>query len=145
MCVLATATALSACSGAAPRPDPAPERAPPADVTPRAAAPGRDAGPPLTEAEARAILFDAFRRAGYRIRHDVRVREDGLDVTLDGLDPERGVGYEYIAVEERGTDISDQERRLLREHYPRVLILDAAPEPELEERIRAFLAGIDPT
>lgn len=52
-----------------------------------------DAGPTLTEAQARALMAERFRAAGLRIRQDVPVG----GVTLDGADPQKKIGYEYVA------------------------------------------------
>jgi hypothetical protein len=63
---------------------------------------------------------------------------------LDGYDPERGVGYEYIASEERGTDLSRQEKLDL-EDEPDILVLSGGTLEELEARALDFLAGLNPS
>src|SRR5690606_24942171 len=82
---------------------------------------------PMTEAAARSLLAERFRAAGFRVRYDVLVDRAGLyAVTLDGYDPEAEVGFEYIAEEERDTDIIAGERAALaRDGARRVLVLDA--------------------
>lgn len=127
--------ALAACSGGAGATRALP---PPEDAAPPAidAAPSIDATPPISEAAARALLADRFRAAGFRIRFDVRV-DVGDGVTLDGFDPEREVGYEYVAVEERGTDLSDAERAQLASW--RVLVIDAADEATVAAAADTFL------
>jgi hypothetical protein len=50
----------------------------------------------LTEAEGCALLQVRFSEAGYAIQEHVAFKEDGVEVTLDGFDPEARVGYEYL-------------------------------------------------
>lgn len=102
-----------------------------------------DLGPPVSEAEARVILGEYFRNAGYRVRYDVHVAREGqFELTVDGYDPEARVGFEYIAPAERNTDVTADERtRLARDTTHRILILDAMARPVLEQRAGAFLAG----
>jgi hypothetical protein len=92
--------------------------------------------------EARALLSARFRSAGLRVLHDVRVSEPGFDITLDGYDPERGVGFEYIAPAEQGTDIDADERRALSTSKRAILILDAAGEQRVSGAADAFLASL---
>jgi agmatine/peptidylarginine deiminase len=87
------------------------------------------------------LLDRLFRDAGLRIANDRQLRTADWEFTLDGYDPEQGVGYEYIAAEERGTDISDAEAVLLRAN-PRILVLEGGTLDELETRARAFLADL---
>ena len=54
----------------------------------------------IGETEARAILADAFRRAGYRILYDVEFANAERLLAIDGFDPRKKVGYEYIASDE---------------------------------------------
>ena len=104
---------------------------------------GAPSAPPATETVARALLFDAFRAAGYRIRFDVAVRAPGFSFTVDGYDPASRVGYEYIAADERDTDLSSAEQTALAAagEY-RILILEAAAPEALAEPIRLFLASL---
>jgi len=90
--------------------------------------------------EARLLLSRLFRDAGFRVVHDVRVNFDGAAVTADGWDPERGVGFEYIATEEQGTDVTEIERAAVRaSDSHRLLILDSMGAEPIEQRARAFL------
>jgi hypothetical protein len=106
--------------------------------------PPLDAGPPLGEVEARLVAADRFRRAGFRIRQDVRITRPGAyDVTLDGWDPQRRVGYEYIAPEEVGLDLDAAERAALaRDASLQVLILDRTTRDETLALIEAFLRDL---
>jgi hypothetical protein len=97
-----------------------------------------DAGPDVTEAQARAVMARAFRAAGLRIREDLVV----AGVTLDGGDPARKVGYEYVAVEERGLDMTPQARKALAaEDGWRVLIVEATDAAGLRARVDAFVSA----
>ena len=113
------------------------------------------AGPPLTEAVARALLAKRFRAAGFRIRDDVRVRSESptaalgdadpsFDLTVDGYDPEAKVGFEYIDPAEVGSDLLAEERAALgRENSgPRILILDPAPQSRILEQADEFLRSV---
>jgi hypothetical protein len=102
---------------------------------PRAVRPRAGAGPALdrdrtalTEAAARALLAERFRAAGFRVRYDVQVARDGaFALTVDGYDPARRVGFEYVAEAEAGVDLDPDERTALaRDHAQRILIIDAA-------------------
>jgi hypothetical protein len=96
---------------------------------------------PASEAVARAILAERFRAAGFRIRHDVAVaRPDGFALTVDGYDPQARLGFEYVAVSERDTDLDALERAALESDSEyRILVLDAAPVADIEERAGSFL------
>ena len=103
-----------------------------------------DAQPPLaTEAEARALLARQFRLAGFRIREDVTITAPRFHVTLDGLDPARGVGYEYIASNEIDSDLTAQEARALAaDERSLVLVLLPVDPVQLQRRAAAFLAQV---
>lgn len=100
--------------------------------------------PPASEMVARALLAEQFRRAGYRVRYDVTVGEPGrFEFTVDGYDPEARVGYEYIALEERETDLVESElRALANESDYRILVLDAAAPEALTGLAEAFLDAL---
>jgi len=101
------------------------------------------AGPALTEVAARLLLSERFRAAGFRIRNDVAVAGEGYELTADGYDPDRGVGYEYIATEEVGTDLVDAERVALgRDSERHVLVLGPCDEASLRRSADAFLGGL---
>ncbi len=114
------------------------ERAPTPQPTLRAdAAPGRDAapappdaGPTLTEAQARAFIAERFRAAGLRIRQDVPVG----GVTLDGADPQEHIGYEYVAE----GDVAGAPKV---EGWS-ILIIEATDVTQLTTRVDAFLSEL---
>jgi hypothetical protein len=117
--------------------------APPPPGGPDAAAPAVDERAPLDEASARVALAARFRAAGLRIREDVRLAGTGYELTVDGFDPERGVGYEYDAAGERGSDLGDGEAdALARDPALRILVLAACAPPELEAQAARFLAAL---
>ncbi len=124
--------ALAACGGGSG------ERAPtPRPALPAAAAPGPDAarvppdaGPTLTEAVARALLAERFRAAGLRIRQDVPVG----GVTLDGADPQKQIGYEYVA--EGEVDAAPKADGWS------ILVIAATDVAQLTARVDAFLSGL---
>jgi len=53
----------------------------------------------MDERSGRAILHARFTAAGLAIEEDVRFTEEGVEVVLDGYDPARRIGYEYITTE----------------------------------------------
>jgi hypothetical protein len=107
----------------------------------RAAAPGPTAG--LDEAGARFLLAARFRAAGFRIVADVPLSEGDVALTVDGFDPERRVGYEYVAAEERGVELDEAERdRLARLAGVTVLVMDAADAAAVSALADRFLSGI---
>ena len=94
-----------------------------------------------SEVAARSLLNRLFRDAGLRIVNDRIFAKGQVEVTLDGYDPERGIGYEYIASEERGTDLSRQEELDLEDESD-ILVLSGGTLAEVEERALAFLAAL---
>ncbi len=118
---------------------------PPAPVTaPEEVAPAApDAGLPLAEAAARALLEERFRGHGYRIHYDVTLSGPGYRVTVDGYDPAAAVGYEYVASIERGTDLTADERvALAADPERKILVVDPSDAAALDARINEFLAGV---
>jgi hypothetical protein len=110
-----------------------------------AVAPQADASPgeQLDEASARRLIAARLRAAGLRVVEDVPLRADGLDVTLDGFDPARRVGYEYVAADERGADLDDGERaRLAGLGDARVLVVDSAGAEQVTAAVERFAADL---
>ena len=108
-----------------------------------AAVPSGDAAAQTThhigETEARAILADAFRKAGFRILYDVALPADGPGSTIavDGFDPRKKVGYEYIASEELATAES------LRKFAPTsVLVVGPATREDVQAAAATFVAAL---
>ena len=114
------------------------------DSDDEAPAPPIDAAVTLSEAAARAFLSDRFRRAGFRVRYDVRVRIEGaFDVTFDGYDPEHRVGFEYVAEVEANTDVVDGERAALAEAKGyRLFVIDAVDGAVLIAATEMFLSSV---
>lgn len=111
-----------------------------------------DAGAPLDEVTARLLLAERFRAAGLRVRYDVRLTGAGYDLTVDGFDPERRIGFEYIAPSELHTDLDRAEPdHVAADDTMQILIIGPADEPTVMAAVDAFLthvappdAGIDP-
>jgi len=100
-------------------------------------------GEPLDEASARRLLAGRFRAAGLRIVEDVTLDVDGVTLVVDGFDPARRVGYEYVAAEEQGVELDGAEReRLAGLGAVRILVAEPAPAAALERAMAAFLAEL---
>jgi hypothetical protein len=54
----------------------------------------------LSETAGRTVLKEAFEAQGYAIQENYPLRVGGVEVELDGYDPEAGIGYEYITGED---------------------------------------------
>jgi len=54
----------------------------------------------VNEREGRAVLRGVFERAGFAIVEDVKKRFDAGEVTLDGWDEAKRVGFEFITTED---------------------------------------------
>jgi|GEM_PF-3106686 len=146
---LAALAALAGCSALAPRQLPAPATTKPAAeepiVTPAPpAVPLPQADPNgLEESQARALLAARFRGAGLRVRYDVALEGPGFSFTADGYDPDRAVGYEYVAFAEADTDITaDEATALAASPEPRVLVVWATNSAAVDAAARAFLADL---
>jgi hypothetical protein len=91
----------------------------------------------LSEEAGRAILRAAFQQAGYEIVEDYKFDEDGVSVVLDGYDPKRQVGYEYLTREAGDKDdFSGKEiGKLLKENERgkvHLLLIDGEGRPDKE-------------
>lgn len=53
----------------------------------------------MREAEGRAVLRRCFEARGLTVNEDHRLHDEGVAITLDGYDPSRRVGYEFITTE----------------------------------------------
>ena len=119
-----------------PRPAAAAGAAPRAD-----AARATDREPPLDEGPARRLLAGRFRDAGLRVVEDVALAAP-VAITLDGFDPERRVGFEYVAPEE-ARDLAENDRAALeRSTDPRVLVLTACGAERCAAQAEDFLAQL---
>lgn len=98
-----------------------------------------DAGPALDEVTARAALFDAFANRGYRLRYDVPVElAPGVVVAVDGYDPDRLVGYEYISAEEKGLEVTAAARAAWPKKAPYILLIGPTDAATLDRALAAF-------
>lgn len=92
----------------------------------------------VSEVEARLLLNQMFRDAGLRIVNDYPFRKTDIEVTLDGYDPERGIGFEYLAPSERGADLSQSEGLALANED--VFLVNGGSLEELERAAERFLS-----
>jgi acetyl esterase/lipase len=129
----------AACGGRGPSSEPAPVT--PAPSGQRASVVESDAGVAISELQARQLLDRLFREAGLRILNDVLFIEAGIEVTLDGYDPERRIGYEYVAREEMGLELSPADLARLRGH-PRIFVATGGSHDELRLAAEIFLAAV---
>ena len=53
----------------------------------------------MRERDGCALLKQRFEAAGYAIQEGYRLDEVGIHIELDGFDPARRVGYEYVTAE----------------------------------------------
>jgi hypothetical protein len=101
----------------------------------------------MEERKACALLRTRFEQAGYRIEENRAFDEDGLHFEIDGFDPERRVGYEYVTEEAGdGWDVDGaviaalEAKRKAGQLY--VLVVDERDAPDaasLGDAIDAFL------
>ena len=104
----------------------------------------------MQEAAACAFLKARFEAAGFSIVENQTYEDDGIRFEIDGFDPDRRVGYEYVTSEAGdGWDVDDSviaalaQRRANGTLY--VLVVDEAEAPDeaaLAERADAFLADL---
>ncbi|MBX3233388.1 MAG: hypothetical protein KIT84_33880 [Labilithrix sp.] len=102
----------------------------------------------MNEAEGARILAECFERAGLTIARDVRWQEGGVDVTLDGWDAARRIGFELITTEAGDREeftpavVAELEARMEREELF-LFLVDERVVPSAEALTRAaegFLA-----
>jgi len=104
----------------------------------------------MEEIAACALLKARFEAAGYRIEENIDFDEDGVRFELDGFDPDKRVGYEYVSSDAGdGWDVDDSVIAALAARRDKgelfVLVIDErdAPDPgALGAKADAFLAGL---
>ena len=104
----------------------------------------------MEETAACALLKARFEAAGYRIEENIDFDEDGVRFELDGFDPDKRVGYEYVSSDAGdGWDVDDSVIGALAARRDKgelfVLVIDErdAPDPgALGAKADAFLAGL---
>ena len=104
----------------------------------------------MQESAACAVLKARFEAAGFKIAENQMFDEDGIRFEVDGFDPDRRVGYEYITSEAGdGWDVDDTVIAALADRKQRgelfILVVeeaDAPDEPALVKRADAFLAEL---
>jgi hypothetical protein len=83
----------------------------------------------IDEKQGRAVLKGAFEKAGYTIEEDFPFRVASSVINLDGYDPARRVGYEYIttAAGDRGDlndNVLEELNQLNEEGLVQILLVD---------------------
>jgi hypothetical protein len=104
----------------------------------------------MEETAACALLKARFEAAGYRIEENIDFDEDGVRFELDGFDPDKRVGYEYVSSDAGdGWDVDDSVIAALAARRDKgelfVLVVDErdAPDPgALGAKADAFLAAL---
>ena len=103
----------------------------------------------LTEREGCKLLRSHFETAGLSIIDDFSFDEEGVRVELDGFDPQRRVGYEYITTEAGDREeftpqvIEALESRMVKGEISLLLIDETSCSPEmLANAAEGFLARL---
>lgn len=107
-------------------------------------------GERLAEPLARELIVRAMNRAGIDLRPDHTFSSDNLLVTLDGYDPERKIGYQFLShadadvVTDFAPKVEERLRELGAQDVAHVLIIhdyDARDGDAVLARVEAFLAA----
>ncbi len=107
---------------------------------PEAVVPPRfDAAIGISEVQARRELDLMFREAGLRILNDERLPSADIEVVLDGYDPARRIGYEYIADGEAAVSPKRDGLTAL-VSGDKILVVDACSLEALRHAASEFLA-----
>lgn len=104
----------------------------------------------MEERKACSLLKARFEQAGFHIEENRAFDEGGVQFEIDGFDPERRVGYEYITEEAGdGWDVDgaviaalDAKRKAGDLHVLVVDERDAPDDASLSEAIDTFLDGL---
>ena len=104
----------------------------------------------MREREGCEVLCRCFKAAGVDIEENVRFVESGVDVSLDGWDPRRRIGYEFITDEagdraEFTSDVIDALERRMEAGELYVFLVDEtniADAGRLASAAEAFLAQL---
>jgi hypothetical protein len=104
----------------------------------------------MEEKKAAALLKGKFEAAGFTIRENVSLDENGLRFEVDGFDADKRVGYEYVT-EEAGDswdvdgDVVAQLAALRDKGELKILVVnedDAPDEASLSDAADAFLSTL---
>ncbi len=101
----------------------------------------------MREDEGRAVLKRCFEARGLTITCDHRLHDEGVAITLDGYDPQKRIGYEYITTmagdreEVTPEVVAELERRTAAGALAVLLVdeLDVEGAVDLERGAAAFL------
>lgn len=83
----------------------------------------------------RVVLKEAFEAQGYRMIENYPFSLDGVEVELDGYDPEARVGYEYLT-EEDGIEPGPLDF-LMRQNYCQLFLIDESQVPDAQAMLAA--------
>jgi hypothetical protein len=89
----------------------------------------------LSESAGRQVLKEAFEAQGYAIQENYPFRADGLEVELDGYDPQARVGYEYLTSED-GVEPPALDR-LMRQDTCSLFLIDESQVPDAPTMLAA--------
>ena len=95
------------------------------------------ASAPLSEHQARWSIERYLRARGWRVLVDVEVvLEGGTRLTLDGYDPQRGLGYEYLSVGEGPPDVVPG---MYQGDFGRCVVVASADSLSVRTQVREFV------
>ncbi|MCA9778976.1 MAG: hypothetical protein KC800_19745 [Candidatus Eremiobacteraeota bacterium] len=105
----------------------------------------------IDEVQGRRVLKKAFEDAGYRIEEDYPFRVAGSVISLDGYDPVRRSGYEYIttAAGDRGDlneVVLEELNQMNEDGLVNILLVDehlVSSEEELREACQGYLEVLE--
>ncbi len=84
----------------------------------------------------RIVLKEAFEAQGYAIVENFRLHlKDGVEVELDGFDPQAQVGYEYLT-EEDGIEPGPLDL-LMRQNQCQIFLIDESLVPDANAMLSA--------
>ena len=84
----------------------------------------------------RVVLKEAFEAQGYQVIENFRLcLEGGVEVELDGYDPEARVGYEYLT-EEDGIESGPLDV-LMRHNHSHIFLIDESQVPDAHAMLEA--------
>ena len=101
----------------------------------------------MSEASGREILRGVFEQAGYEIVESYPLEVGGTTINLDGYDPKRRVGYEYITSEagdreEITPTVFVELEAMMRRGELAIFLVDEADVGGLAEGAKRFLARV---
>lgn len=89
----------------------------------------------LSEMAGRVVLKEAFEAQGYEIIENYAFSLEGVEVELDGYDPNARVGYEYLT-EEDGIEPGPLDF-LMRQNHCHLFLIDESLVPDAQAMLAA--------